>query len=121
MEATPSNLMDRTQKAGWCLRPTVIGSSFSRALIGKPAKTIEEKAALLDSMIAYTGKFTVEGDKITTHVDTSSNEIYTGANQDQTRFFRIDGNKLIIQTPEIVSAVRPGQKAVGIITFEREH
>jgi len=87
----------------------------------KPAKTIEEKAALLDSMIAYTGKFTVEGDKITTHVDTSSNEIYTGANQDQTRFFRIDGNKLIIQTPEIVSAVRPGQKAVGIITFEREH
>jgi len=87
----------------------------------KPAKTIEEKAALLDSMIAYTGKFTVEGDKITTHVDTSSNEIYTGANQDQTRFFRIDGNKLIIQPPEIVSAVRPGQKAVGIITFEREH
>ena len=87
----------------------------------KPAKTIEEKAALLDSMIAYTGKFTVEGDKITTHVDASSNEIYTGANQDQTRFFRIDGNKLIIQTPEIVSAVRPGQKAVGIITFEREH
>src|SRR5215468_7074113 len=42
----------------------------------KPAKAIEEKAALLDSMIAYTGKFTVEGDTITTHVDTSSNEIY---------------------------------------------
>ena len=86
----------------------------------KPAKTIEEKAALLDSMIAYTGKFTVEGDKITTHVDTSSNEIYTGTNQDQTRFFRIEGSKLILRTPEIVSAVRPGQKAVGTITFERE-
>jgi len=86
----------------------------------KPARTIEEKAALLDSMIAYTGKFTVDGDKITTHVDTSSNEIYTGANQDQSRFFRIEGNKLILRTPEIVSAVRPGQKAVGTITFERE-
>jgi hypothetical protein len=86
----------------------------------KPAKTIEEKAALLDSMIAYTGKFTVEGDKITTRVDASSNEIYTGANQDQTRFFRIEGHKLTLRTPEIVSAVRPGQKAVGTITFERE-
>ena len=86
----------------------------------KAARTVEEKATLLDSMIAYTGKFTVEGDKITTHVDTSSNEIYTGTNQDQTRFFRIEGNKLILRTPEIVSAVRPGQKAVGTITFERE-
>ncbi|MGB7835110.1 MAG: lipocalin-like domain-containing protein, partial [Xanthobacteraceae bacterium] len=74
----------------------------------KPAKTIEEKATLLDSILAYSGKYTVEGDKITTHVDMSSNEIYTGANQDQTRFFRIEGNKLTIRTPEIVSAVRPG-------------
>lgn len=86
----------------------------------KPAKTIEEKAALLDSMIAYSGKFTIDGDKITTHVDTSSNEIYTGANQDQTRFFSIEGNMLILRTPEIASAVRPGQKAVGTIMFERE-
>jgi hypothetical protein len=50
----------------------------------------------------------------------SSNEIYTGTNQDQTRFFRIEGNRLIIRTPEIVSAVRPGQKAVGTLMFERE-
>jgi hypothetical protein len=27
---------------------------------------------------------------------------------------------LTLRTPEIVSAVRPGQKAVGTITFERE-
>ena len=84
----------------------------------KPAKTIEEKAALLDSLVAYSGKFTVEEDKITTHVDMSSNEIR--ANQDETRFFRIEGNMLTLRTPEIVSAVRPGQKAVGTITFERE-
>jgi hypothetical protein len=86
----------------------------------RPAKTIEEKAALLDSTLAYSGRYTVEGDRITTHVDMSSNEIYTGPNQDQMRFFRIEGNKLTIRTPEIVSAVRPGQKAVGTITFERE-
>jgi hypothetical protein len=86
----------------------------------KPAKTADEKAALLDSMLAYSGKYTVEGDRITTHVEMSSNEIYTGPNQNQTRFFRIEDDKLTLRTPEIVSAVRPGQKAVGTITFERE-
>jgi hypothetical protein len=87
----------------------------------KPAKAVDEKAALLDSMLAYSGIYSVDGDKITTHVEMSSNEIYTGANQNQTRFFRLDGDRLILRTPEIVSAVRPGQKAVGTITFEREH
>jgi hypothetical protein len=86
----------------------------------KPAKSVDEKAALLDSMLAYSGRYTVEADKITTHVEMSSNEVYTGANQNQTRFFRIEGDKLILRTPEIASAVRPGQKAIGTITFERE-
>jgi len=86
-----------------------------------PAKSVEEKATLLDSMLAYSGVYTVEADKITTHVEMSSNEIYTGANQNQTRFFRIEGDKLTLRTPEIASAVRPGQKAVGTITFEREY
>jgi Lipocalin-like domain len=86
----------------------------------RPAKTNDEKATLLDSMLAYSGKYTVDGDRITTRVDVSSNEIYTGPNQNQTRFFKVEGDKLIIRTPEIVSAIRVGQKAVGTITFERE-
>jgi hypothetical protein len=50
----------------------------------------------------------------------SSNEIYTGANQNQMRFFHVEGDTLTLQTPEIASAIRPGQKAVATITFERE-
>jgi hypothetical protein len=86
----------------------------------KIAKSVEEKAALFDSMLAYSGIYTVEGDRITAHVEMSSNEVYTGANQDQTRFFPIEGDRLTLRTPEIASAVRVGQKAVGTITFERE-
>jgi hypothetical protein len=86
----------------------------------RPATTNDEKAALLDSMLAYSGKYTVEGDRITTRVEMSSNEVYIGSNQNQARFFKIEGDKLILRTPEIVSAVRVGQKAVGTITFERE-
>jgi hypothetical protein len=85
-----------------------------------PAKTVEEKAALLDSMLAYSGKYTTDGNRMTITVDLSWNEIYTGANQIQTRFFSLEGDKLIIRTPEIVSAVRPGQKAVATLTLERE-
>jgi len=84
------------------------------------AKTTDEKAALLDSMLAYSGEYVVDGDRIVTHVEMSSNEIYTGPNQDQTRFFQIEGDRLTLRTPAIASAVRPGQGAVGTITFERE-
>jgi hypothetical protein len=83
-------------------------------------KTTDEKAALLDSMLAYSGKYRIDGKKITTRVDISSNEIYTGANQDQTRFFRVEGDKLDIRTPEIASAVLPGKRIVGTLCFERE-
>jgi hypothetical protein len=71
-------------------------------------------------MLAYSGMYTIEGDRITTHVDMSSNEIYTGANRVQTRFFHLAGDKLTLRTPEIVSA-QTRQKAVATITFEREH
>ncbi len=86
----------------------------------RPAKNVDEKAALLDSMLAYSGRYTIEGNRMTIRVDMSWNEIYTGANQNQTRFFNIEGDKLTIRTPEIESAVRPGQKAVATLMLERE-
>jgi len=64
-------------------------------------KTTDEKAALLDSMLAYSGKYRIDGNKITTRVDMSSNEIYTGANQDQTRFFRVEATSSIFAPPKL--------------------
>lgn len=86
----------------------------------KPAKTVDEKAALLDSLLAYSGRHTIDGDRITTRIEMSSNEIFSGANQDQTRFFKLEGDRLTLRTPEIMSAIRADQKAVGTIVFERE-
>ena len=84
------------------------------------ARNADEKAALLDSVLAYSGKYTIDGDKITVTVDMSSNEVFTGANQVQTRFFKLEGEKLTIQTPEIASAALPGKKIIGTNVFERE-
>ena len=38
----------------------------------------------------------------------------------QTRFFKLEGDKLTIRTPEIASAALPGKKVVGTNVFERE-
>jgi hypothetical protein len=85
-----------------------------------PAKTSDEKAALLDSMLAYSGKYTIDGDRITNRIDMSWNEIFTGVRQVQTRFFSVEDDKLVLRTGLIASAVRPGQKAESILTWERE-
>ena len=84
----------------------------------KPATSNEESAALLKSLLAYSGKFMIEGDKFTTKVDLSGNELLTG--QDQVRFFKLDGDKLSIRTAEQVSAVFPGKRVVGTLNWERE-
>lgn len=85
-----------------------------------PAKTAEEKIALFDSVLAYSGKYSVQGNKITIDVDMSASEVFTRA-QVQTRFFKLDGEKMIVRTPEIISAALPGKKIVGTNIFEREH
>ncbi len=85
-----------------------------------PAKSSEEKAALLDSLLAYSGKYTIEGNKITTHVDLTHNELYPGANQDQSRFFEIAGDTLTIRTGEIVSAALPGKRVDAVLIWQRE-
>jgi len=86
----------------------------------KPATNNDEAAALLKSLLVYTGKFTIDGDKFTTKVDISGNELLTG--QDQVRFFKLEGDRLSLRTAEQVSSVGiyQGKKVVGTLTWERE-
>jgi hypothetical protein len=84
----------------------------------KPAANDAESAALLKTLMVYTGPFTIENDKFTTKVDISWNELLTG--QDQVRFFKLEGDRLTIRTAEQASAVYPGKKVVGTLTWERE-
>jgi len=84
----------------------------------KLAASNDESAALLKSLMAYTGKFTVDGDKFTTKVDISWKELFTG--QDQVRFFKLEGDQLSLRSAEQVSAVYPGKKVVGTLSWECE-
>jgi hypothetical protein len=84
----------------------------------KPATTVEERAALLQSMVSYSGRYKVEDDCIITKPDIAWNEIYSGT--EQIRYFTLSGDKLSIRTAQQLSAVLPGKKVIGTLTYERE-
>ena len=60
-------------------------------------KTDEDRAQALKSMIAYTGRYRVEGGKVITKVEAAWNEAWVGG--EQVRHIRFEGNKLFIESP----------------------
>jgi pyridoxine/pyridoxamine 5'-phosphate oxidase len=77
-----------------------------------------ERAALHKSMLAYTGRYRVDGDEFVTTVDASWNEAWNGT--EQRRRFRIDGNRLIIESAPAPSILFPGKVDYRRIVWERE-
>jgi Lipocalin-like domain len=84
----------------------------------KAAKTDEDRAKLLETMAAYTGKYRVEDNKVVIKVDASWTEIWTGT--EQTRIVTINGDRMHIETPAIPSGLRPGKMVKVVAEFERE-
>lgn len=85
----------------------------------RSAQSAEGKAALLDSLIAYSGKYRVESDKWITSVDIAWNPAWVGT--EQSRTFRIDGRQLRVFTPWRVMPNWPDKGMTrSIVTFERE-
>lgn len=84
----------------------------------KPAKTIEERAELLGTLVAYTGTYRIEGDRWITKVDVAWNPEWVGT--EQARNFKIDGDHLQVLTPWRVMPNWP-EKGMqrSIVTFER--
>ena len=77
-----------------------------------------ERAALHKSMLAYSGKYRVEGNDFITFVDVSWNEEWNGT--EQRRHFRIEGDKLFIESAPAPSVVFPGKIDFRRIVWERE-
>ena len=67
--------------------------SFTLSAAGRrPPRSVDERAGLLSSMIAYTGSYRLEGDRWITQVDVAWNPAWVGT--EQTRFFVIEGGQL---------------------------
>jgi len=62
----------------------------------KPPQTDEDRIELHKFMVAYSGRYTVDGGKVTHHVDVSWNQAWTGTSL--VRSFKRMDDKLVITT-----------------------
>lgn len=77
-----------------------------------------ERAALHRSMLAYTGTYRIEGGDFVTTVDVSWNEAWNGT--EQRRHFRIEDDRLFIDTVPGPSIVFPGTTDFRRLVWERD-
>lgn len=84
----------------------------------KPATDDTGKLALFDSLIAYTGRITVDAEKYIVTLDYTSNML--GVGDKQVRYYELDGDDLTIRTAPGPSMIQPGKTAVTILTCVRE-
>jgi len=77
-----------------------------------------ERAALHKSMLAYSGKYRIDGNDFVTVVDVSWNEEWNGT--EQRRHFRIEGDKLFIESAPAPSIIFPGKTDFRRIVWQRE-
>jgi Lipocalin-like domain len=84
----------------------------------RAGKNDEERAALHRSMVAYSGKYRIEGNDLITIVDVSWNEEWNGS--EQRRRFRIEGEKLFIETAPAPSILFPDRTDFRRIVWQRE-
>src|SRR5262245_34073008 len=67
----------------------------------KPVETEADQVAAFGSLIAYTGRYRIEGNKLTTTVDVSADPAAVGP--DLVRFFEVQGDNLEIKTAPFLS------------------
>ena len=86
------------------------------ASTGTGAQRFEERSRLFDSMYAYTGRYSVNGDKVTIHVDSAWQPDWVGT--DRVRTLTLDHDVLTITTPPMQSPV-DGKTYISITSFRR--
>jgi Lipocalin-like domain len=96
----------------------IVGSNRTKP--AAPVATPTEAAALLKSMLAYAGTFTVDSTAktVTHHVEISWDESRTGT--DQVRHFSLDGNTLKLTTDPSTDPAT-GEKTIRELVWERAH
>jgi hypothetical protein len=84
----------------------------------KPGMGDADRAALHKSMLAYSGRYRIEGDDFITTVEVSWNEAWNGS--EQRRHFSIDGDRLFIESAPAPSIIFPGRTDFRRIVWERD-
>ncbi|AMB44672.1 lipocalin-like domain-containing protein [Methylobacterium sp. AMS5] len=84
----------------------------------KPAETEAERAALMGTLVSYSGKFRLDGDSWTADLDVAWDPKWVGTQQ--TRMFTLDGDRLQVLTPwRVMPNWADRGETRSIVTFER--
>ncbi|ACS39293.1 lipocalin-like domain-containing protein [Methylorubrum extorquens] len=84
----------------------------------KPAKDDAQRAQLLETLVSYTGKFRLDGDKWIADLDVAWDPKWVGS--EQTRTFTLDGERLRVLTPwRVMPNWADKGETRSIVTFER--
>ena len=78
--------------------------------------TDSERISLYSSMLAYSGTYTVDDEKVTHNIDTSWNQAWTGTKQ--VRFYKVDGKTLTLRGAPAKDAV-DGMESVYTVIWEK--
>jgi hypothetical protein len=83
---------------------------------GGPLATDAEAADLYRTMVAYSGAYSIDGNKVTHKVEVSWNQAWNGT--DQQRLIEIKDNRLTIKSPTMVSPISSKQ-SINTLVWER--
>lgn len=86
----------------------------NRARPGSSDLADTAKGVNFDAFNAYCGRFEVRGDRLVHHVEVASLPQWSG--QDQERIFKIDGTRLILETPPLAIG---SQSPTAYLIWER--
>jgi Lipocalin-like domain len=82
----------------------------------KPPENDEQRAAAFRTIIAYTGTYRLEGDKLITKVDVSWNPAWVGT--EQVRDYKLEDNTLKVISPWVMSP-NLGKMTRATVTWQR--
>jgi Lipocalin-like domain len=78
--------------------------------------TDAEAAELYRTMVAYSGTYSVDGNKVTHKVEVSWNQAWNGT--DQQRLIEVQDNRLTIKSPTMISPIS-GKESINKLVWER--
>jgi hypothetical protein len=95
-------------------RMMVIGHAKNRT----PGTSTAAMAELFRSMVAYSGKWSIDSEKFVTKVDIAADPGWVGTTQ--VRYYTFDGQTLSLRTTPLELPTHPGRKVVVYADWEKE-
>ncbi len=108
--ANPNGYIVMTPEGRWIVIQTAEGRNAPQ--------NDEDRIAAFKSLLAYSGRYRTEGNKIVINVDIAADEAWTGT--EQVRYYEIDGDELRIEAPPQPYPNFGGKVMRGILVWKKD-